>query len=163
MRMFARKHIVHPTLYVADAVVVQFVPFWFVTFTTGGLLVATAMAYRHEIQGVCGRAKGWLSRRKPEVSRRETVPQGRPAFWAGLTKFAVLMVVVILAFPLMAYGIIYTVTASFGFWVWVFGETPTFMGGFNKSWEGVVQLQWLIRIGRTGRCSTATTWVFSVP
>ena len=70
--MLARKNIIHPTLYMVDAVISQFVPFWMVTGITGGLIVATTIAYRDELYRAYVHVKTWLVPRKPNNSSDDT-------------------------------------------------------------------------------------------
>lgn len=137
--MVARKHIVHTTLYMVDAVVAQFIPFWMVTFITGGLLVASAMAYRHELLTAYGTVRSWLSSRKAEEHAHNAslkrCPRSSTFTW--LMGYAVLIGVAILLAPIAFYALFNALAASFGLWMWIFGDVPTFMDGFDRAWEGM--------------------------
>ena len=134
--MVARKHIIHPTLYAVDAVLADFIPFWLLTFITGGLLVASAMAYRQELQNVYGRVRGWLSSRPPERNEEDEVAPLRrisPALLV-LTVVVVLSLSIVLA-PAFTMLLSAAVATSTALWAWVLDGVP-FVEAFERSYQG---------------------------
>ncbi len=122
-----------------DAVTSQFVPFWVVTGITGGLIVASAVAYQEEIRHAYGKTRAWLLLRKPETHSSD-IPKSNhreDSFPVWLIKFAGFMVVFTLLVPPGLYVFLNGVALSFGLWMWIFGDVPTLVDGFDRAWEGL--------------------------